>query len=189
MDIINVAHRDMKVKAKQLRRQGFVPCTVYGGALPESVSIQMEQQTANLMYRSKREGSRVNLRLDGQVIPAQIKELTLHPDHPDITQISFQALQAGHTVNSVLQIYRTNTENIRGILEQMIDEVPYEALPADMIDSVTLDLAGAAPGTVITLADIPELNTGKITMHLPSDSIVLRITEAKTAPADEQDTE
>lgn len=186
MDIINVEHRDMKVKAKHLRRMGLVPCTVYGGSLPESVSITMEVQTANAMYRHKRVGSRVSLKLDGEVIPAQIKELDLNPDNQDVTQISFQALQAGHSVNSVLQIYHINTENVRGILEQMIDEVPYESLPRDMIDSVTLDLDGKGPGTVITLADIPELNTGRITMHLPADSIVLRITEARTAPAEEE---
>ena len=86
-----------------------------------------------------------------------------------------------------LQIYRTGTENVRGLLEQMIDEVPYESLPKNMIDSVTLDLTGAGVGTVITLADIPELNTGSITMHLPSDSIVLRITEAKALPEEESE--
>lgn len=185
MDFINVEHRDAAVKAKKLRRLGQVPCSVYGGALPESVAIQMDQQSANQMYRSCRVGSRVNLKLDGEVIPTQIKELELNPDNQDVFQVSFQALQAGHMVNSVLQIYRTNTENVRGMLEQMIDEVPYESLPRDMIDSVTLDLTGAGVGTVITLADIPELNTGKITMHLPSDSIVLRITEPKAAPEEE----
>ena len=77
MDIINVEHRDMKVKAKHLRRMGLVPCTVYGGSLPESVSITMEVQTANAMYRHKRVGSRVSLKLDGAVLPAQIKELDL----------------------------------------------------------------------------------------------------------------
>lgn len=186
MDIINVEHRDAAVKAKKLRRMGQVPCSVYGGALTGSVAIQMDQQAANLMYRSCRVGSRVNLKLDGEVIPTQIKELDLNPDNQDVFQVSFQALQAGHSVHSVLQIYHTNSENVRGILEQMIDEVPYDALPRDMIDSVTLDLTGAGVGTVITLADIPELNTGKITMHLPSDSIVLRITEPKAAPAEEE---
>ena len=186
MEIINVEHRDAAVKAKKLRRMGKVPCSVYGGALKESVAIAMDQQAANQMYRSCRVGSRVNLKLDGEVIPTQIKELDLNPDNQDVFQVSFQALQAGHMVNSVLQIYHAHTENVRGILEQMIDEVPYESLPRDMIDSVTLDLTGAGVGTVITLADIPELNTGKITMHLPADSIVLRITEPRAAEEPEE---
>ncbi len=186
MDIINVEKRDPKAKAKHLRRVGIVPCSVYGGTLPEAISIQMNQQTANQLCRQKHDGSKVRLQLAGQVIPTQIKEYTRNPDNQNVEHISFQALKAGQTVNSFAHIYRTNADNVRGVLEQMIDEVPYEALPEYMVDHVTLDLEGAAPGTLITLADIPELNTPHITLHMPADSIVLRITENKMAISQEE---
>ncbi len=181
MDIINVERRDPMAKAKHLRRVGIVPCSVYGGTLPEAISIQMEQQAANLLLRQKRDGSKIRLNLDGQIIPTQIKEYTRNPDNQDVTHLSFQALKAGQPVKSVVHIHRKNTENIRGILEQMIDEVSYESLPEHMVDTITLDLEGAAPGTQITIADIPELNNEHITLHIPSDSLVLRVSEAKTA--------
>ncbi len=181
MDIINVEKRDPKAKAKHLRRVGIVPCCVYGGALPESISIQMNQQTANQLCRQKHDGSKVRLSLDGQVIPAQIKEYTRNPDNQNVDQISFQALKAGQPVKSFAHIARKNAENVRGVLEQMIDEVPYESIPEYMVDNITLDLEGATPGTTITIADIPELNNEHITLHIPSDSIVLRITENKMA--------
>ena len=85
----------------------------------------------------------------------------------------------------MLQVYRKNCENVRGVIEQMIDEVPYESLPKNMIDSVTLDLEGAMPGTVITVADIPELNADTITLQIPADSIVLRISENRAVPEEE----
>ncbi len=179
MDIINVEKRDPMAKAKHLRRVGIVPCSVYGGALPSAISIQMTQQTANQMCRQKHDGSRVQLKLDGEVIPTQIKEYTRNPDNQNVDHISFQALKSGQVVNSVAHIYRKNADNVRGVLEQMIDEVPYDSLPQYMVDSVTLDLDGAAPGTLIMLADIPELNNEHITLHIPGDSIVLRITENK----------
>ena len=50
MDIIKVAKRNDHSAAKQLRHAGVVPCCVYGGGLPDSISIQsvqMEQRTAN----------------------------------------------------------------------------------------------------------------------------------------------
>ncbi len=181
MDIINVEKRDPAAKAKHLRRVGIVPCSVYGGSLPNAISIQMTQQDANQLCRQKHDGSKIRLNLDGQVIPAQIKEFTRNPDNQNVEHLSFQALKAGQTVNSFAHISRKNADNVRGILEQMIDEVPYESLPEYMVDHVTLDLEGAAPGTLITLADIPELNNEHITLHLPGDSIVLRITENKMA--------
>ena len=186
MDIINVEKRDPKVKAKHLRRMGIVPCSVYGGTLPNSVLIQMNQQTANQLCRQKHDGSKIRLSLDGQIIPAQIKEYTRNPDSQNVDQVSFQALKAGQTVKSFAHIGRKNSENVRGVLEQMIDEVPYESTPEFMVDNITLDLEGAAPGTLITVADIPELNNEHITLHIPSDSIVLRISENKMAADQEE---
>lgn len=179
MDTINVQKRDMNVKAKHLKKMGIVPASVYGGSLPEAVSIQMSLQDANGIFRTNREGSRIQLKLDGEVIPTQIKEYTRNPDSHNIEHVSFQALKAGHPVHSVLQIYHKNAEKLSGVLEHMITEVAYESLPKNMIDSVTIDLEGAQVGKVVTLADIPELNTGSITLQMPLDSIVLRITDNK----------
>ena len=73
MDVIKVEKRDEQAKANQLRRSGLVPCCVYGCDLPESISIQMDQQVqANCS--TPREGSKVGLELDGHVIPTQIKD-------------------------------------------------------------------------------------------------------------------
>lgn len=59
MDIIKVERQDGQVKAKQLRRRGFIPCCVYGGNLTGSVSIKMSSQAADQLCRTKRVGSKV----------------------------------------------------------------------------------------------------------------------------------
>jgi len=43
MDVIKVEKRNEQTKANQLRRSGLVPCCVYGGDLPESISIPSEK--------------------------------------------------------------------------------------------------------------------------------------------------
>ena len=43
MDVIKVEKRNEQAKANQLRRSGLVPCCVYGGDLPESISIPSEK--------------------------------------------------------------------------------------------------------------------------------------------------
>ena len=40
MNVIAVDKRDFTVKAKQLRRSGIVPGSVFGGSLPDSISLQ-----------------------------------------------------------------------------------------------------------------------------------------------------
>ena len=93
MDVIKVEKRSEQAKANQLRRSGLVPCCVYGGDLPESISIQMDQQTANKLFHTKREGSQVGLELDSRVIPAQIKEKEKMMSG-QVEHFGFQALSA-----------------------------------------------------------------------------------------------
>ncbi|MEG0721071.1 MAG: 50S ribosomal protein L25/general stress protein Ctc, partial [Lachnospiraceae bacterium] len=57
METITVMERDASTKVKKLRRSGMVPCVIYGGALSESISIQMEKTVADKMFKLKREGS------------------------------------------------------------------------------------------------------------------------------------
>ena len=156
MDVIKVEKRNEQAKANQLRRSGLVPCCVYGGDLPESISIQMDQQTANRLFHTKREGSQVE-------------------------HFGFQALSANKKVNSVTQIFLKNTELVPGTLEQMLFEVPFASLPADMIDTVTVDLDGMPAGTTLTVKDIPEFQSGKIELQIDAGSMILRIVDKKRA--------
>ena len=183
MDVIKVEKRDEKAKANRLRRSGLVPCCVYGGDLKASISIQIDLQAANKLLHTKREGSKVGLDLDGHVIPAQIKEKK-QLMNGDAEHISFQALSRGKKVNSVAHILLKNTELVPGSLEQLLFEVPFASLPADMIDTVTIDLEGRPAGTVLSVKDIPEFQSEKIELQIDSDSMVLRIVDRKHAASD-----
>lgn len=189
MDTINVEKRNEKLKAKQLRRTGFVPCCVYGGALKEALSIQMSQNTAIKLFKNKREGSKIMLKLDDQMIPVQIKDKTINFVNDEVVQISFQALKADQKVNSVTHIILTNTEKVKGILERMLLEVPYASLPKDMIDTVSVDLEGLTVGSVLTVGDIPEFKTDNIDLQVDKETLVFRVNEKKNAPVEVENEE
>ena len=181
MDIVKVENRNRQIKAKQLRRAGIVPCCVYGGGLSGSLSIQMGQQAAEQLLRTKQVGSKVQLDLGGKRIPVQIKEKTRAITDSKINHIQFQALQPDQKVNSVAHIVLKNTDTVSGVLERLLFEVPFASLPADMIDTVTVDLEGMAAGTVLTVDDIPEFRDERVELQVKGDSIVLRINDKKRA--------
>ena len=171
MDMITVEKRDFAVKAKKLRRLGLVPGSVFGGPLREALVEQ------------KREGSKLKIVLDGQQIPVQIKEKAVNLLNNDILHLSFQALQADQKVNSVIHIFLTNTEKVTDALERMLMEIPYASLPEDMIDTITVDVEGMPCGTVLTVGDIPELNSGKLDLQADKTEIVLRISDKTRGPS------
>lgn len=179
MENIQVQKRDFTVKAKKLRRLGMVPGSVFGKSLPEAVSIQIEESVARKLVQQKREGSRLTLDMDGQMIPVQIKEKTMNTLNNEIVQLSFQALTEDEKVNSVIHIMLANDDKVPGQLERLLIEVPYSSLPKDMIDTITLNLEGIKRGESIMIKDIPELMSGKVDLHIDPEEIVVRVTEKK----------
>ena len=177
MENIGVQKRDFTVKAKKMRRLGMVPGSVFGKNLPESISIQMEESIASRLIREKREGSKLLLNVEGQMIPVQIKEKSLDTLKGEILHISFQALVADEKVNSVIHIFVKNDEKFGAQLEKMLMEIPYTSLSEDMIDTITIDVDKLKNGDVLTVKDIPELISDKIKLQVGTDEIVLRINE------------
>lgn len=183
MSVIKVEKRNEALKARQLRQKNLVPCCVYGGTLPQSVSIQMDRQDATQLFRTKREGSKVTLDFNGLLIQTQIKEKKRNVLNNEVEHFSFEALAEGQKVNSVAHIFLRNADVVPGILEQILFEVPFSSLPEDMIDTVTIDLEGIPAGTNLTLQNIPEFRHEGITLQIPKNTMVLRIRERKRALA------
>lgn len=181
MDTIKVQKRDLSIKAKQLRRMGFVPGNVFGGSLKQSVSLKIDEGTARRLIRSKREGSKLELDLEGQIIPVQIKEKMINNLNNDILQISFQALKADQKVNSVIHIVLENMDKTMGTLEKMLLEIPYASLPKDMIDTITIDVDAMPVGSVVTVRDIFQLKNEKIELQIDPEEILLRVVDKKYA--------
>ena len=179
MNVITVNRRDFAVKAKRARRSGIVSGSVFGGPLPDSIPLQIDEAALRKLLRCKREGSRLKLDLEGQLIPVQIKEKTVNTLSNEILHISFQALKEDQKVNSVIHIILKNTEKITDLLEKMLLEIPYASLPQDMIDTITIDVDGMGAGSIVTVGDIPELKSEKIDLQIDTEEIVLRISDKK----------
>ena len=149
METICVQRREGAIKAKKLRRLGFIPANVFGKSLPDPISIQLKESDARRLLHQKREGSKLMLDLEGTGLPVQIKEKEIDTIKGQIQHISFQALTADEKVNSVIHILLVNDDKIPGQLDKMLMEIPYASLPGDMIDTITVDLDGITVGTCL----------------------------------------
>lgn len=181
MENVIAQKRDVTAKAKQLRRAGIVPCVICGAELEEPLAIQIDKSIARQLKRTKRNGSKVNLEVDGKVYPGLIKELDYNSLNDEIVHISFHVLDPGKKFNSVAHIILINKDKVPGVLEQMQLEVPHAATPENLIDTVTVDLADLPIGTTMTIGDIPEFQNEKIELQADADNLVLRISDKKRA--------
>ena len=188
MNTIQAEKRDFSKKAKQLRREGIIPGSVYGGPLKESVCLQMKNADVRKLLMSKRVGSRVTVELHGKNIPAQIKDKSVDTLTGAIQNLDFQALKADQKVNSVVHILLENTDKVTELLEFTLTEIPYAALPAHMIDTITIDVDGMPVGTTITVGDLKELNNDDIELQVDKDEMILKIVEKPMILDEESET-
>lgn len=179
MSSIKVSKRDFSMKPKQMRRNGLVPGSVYGGPLEDAISLQLTDAEVRKLLADYRVGSRLDIELDGKEIPVQLKEKDMDAITNKVLHISFQALKAGQKVNSVITIVLANADKVPDGLDQMITEIPYSSLPRDMVDIVTVDVNGMKEGDVITVADVPELQSDKLELQVNPEEAIVRVIEKK----------
>lgn len=177
MEQITVTRRASEAKAKQLRRQGIIPCVIYGAALDSSISAQMDKENAKRLLRTKRTGSSVDLDCEGEPIHALIKALERSSVGGEVIHVSFQAMEADRKVTSRAQIVLLGKDKVPGILEQSQFEVTYTALPADLFDTVTIELEDLPVGTTLSVSDVPALRNERIELLTPADSVILKIVD------------
>ena len=186
MITLKVEKRNPEVKAKKLRRDGFVCGVLYGKEMKESTHIQLTEPEALRFIKANKEGTQVMLDLDGKQVDALVKNIDYDPMKKQIMALDFQALVAGETVATSVQVILENEDAAQGIVEQTLNEVHYKADPANMLDTIVIDFKTLSPDVrefhVKDLV-IPEGKTVHITT--PEDTLIFHIAEYANNGEDE----
>lgn len=186
MITLKVEKRNPEVKAKKLRRDGFVCGVLYGKKMKESTPIQLTEPEALRFIKANKEGTQVMLDLDGKQVDALVKNIDYDPMKKQIMALDFQALVAGETVATSVQVILENEDAAQGIVEQTLNEVHYKADPANMLDTIVIDFKTLSPDVRefhVKDLGIPEGKTVHITT--PEDTLIFHIAEYANNGEDE----
>lgn len=190
MDTLKAEKRNMDVKAKRLRREGFVTGNVFGRELTESIPIKMEKSEVERLLKKNNKGSQVLLQVEGKTYDALIKEIDFDTLKGKATEIDFQALVSNEKVHSVAEIILLNHEKVNtGLVEQMLHEISYKALPAALVDKVTVDVGDMKLGDTIKLKDLDIAKNPDITLMTDPETTVATVTEIRSSASAEEETE
>ena len=73
MNTLKAEKRDLSIKAKKLRREGFVTGNLFGHELETSIPLQMEKRTVDQLLKQEGKGGRIMLDVDGTTYHALIR--------------------------------------------------------------------------------------------------------------------
>ncbi len=190
---LKVRKRELKLSSKQLRRQGMVPAVLYGKHLEESIPVEVSSADLASFMKSNSVGSKLNLIIGRKKYMALLKAYTTVPLSPEVEHLSFQALTASEKVTSSAHIAVHNRENVRGVVQHLLDEISFKALPEDLTDRIDVDIADMKIGDIITVADLPIASNKAVEILTPLDTVVVSVSAPKEhieeGSASEEDTD
>ena len=189
MNTLKAEKRDLSVKAKKLRREGFVTGNIFGKEIEGSIPVKMPKLETEKFLKSNNKGSRVNLSVDGKDYDVLIKDISYNAMKAEINEIDFQALVSGEKVHSVAEVVLINHDKVQGVLQQHLEEIAYEALPSALIDKVEIDVGDMKVGDSIKVGDLPIASNKDIHLKTDTEEIVVSLNAPHAADMPEEEAE
>lgn len=189
MNTLKAEKRSMDIKAKKLRREGYVVGNVFGKKIEGSIPVKFQALELEKFLKKAHKGSQIMLDVEGTQYDALIKDVAYNPVAGRIDEIDFQALVSTEKVHSVVEVVLENHDKIaEGVLQESLEEIAYKALPADLVDEVRVDVGDMKIGDVIRVKDLPIYADKKITIMTDPDAVVVALNAAHNAAVPEPET-
>ena len=192
MNTLKAEKRSMDVKAKRLRREGYVTGNLFGREIEGSIPVKMHKPDVERLLKTNNKGSQILLDVDGQKYDVLIKEGDFNPMAGRVDELDFQALVSNEKVHSVAEIVLVNHDKIQtGVLQENLTEIAYRAYPSSLVDKVKVDVGEMKIGDVIYVKDLPIAEDKDIDLKTDPESVVvmLNAVHSKGVPESEEDTE
>ena len=129
MTTLKAEKRSMDVKAKRLRREGYVTGNVFGKKIQGSIPVKMEKKDVDRLLKTETKGGQIMLDVEGEVYDVLIKEVDYDAMANQVVEIDFQALVSNEKVHSVAEIIFENHDKVEaGVLQEVLKEVSHYRL-------------------------------------------------------------
>jgi large subunit ribosomal protein L25 len=166
-------------KVKQLRREGKVPAIIYGTEI-DPIPIQVDGFELSTVLRRAGANRLITVNVKGDSHP----HLTLTRDVQrdvitrNLLHVDFQEVVLTQKITSEVPIIIEGTPGVvragEAIINQMLDAIEIEALPTDLIPSITIDISNLEEvdeAVYVRDLDLPD----RVTVLTKVDEIIVRL--------------
>ena len=177
MTTLKAEKRSMDVKAKRLRREGYVTGYVFGKKIQGSIPVKMEKKDVDRLLKTETKGGQIMLEVEGESYDVLIKEVDYDAMANQVVEIDFQALVSNEKVHSVAEIIFENHDKVEGgVLQEVLKEVSYRALPAALVEKVKVDVGEMKIGDTIRVKDLSIAKDKDVDILTDLEAVVATVT-------------
>ena len=190
MNTLKAEKRSMDIKAKKLRREGFVTGNLFGREIENSIMLKLSKKDVEQLLKVDNKGSQVMLEVDGKTYDALIKEVDFNPLAGRVDEIDFQALVSNEKVHSVAEIVLVNHDKLEaGVLQQHLEEISFRALPSALVDKIMVDVGDMKVGDVIKVKDLAIAQDKDVDLKTDLEAAVVSVAAVHVDPVLEAEEE
>jgi len=162
-----------KVATKEVRRNGEIPAVLYG--LQDNLTFSVCPKNLKDILTAKGQNALIDLNLEGNKERKVIlKEFQSHPLKEVWVHADFLEVDIAKTVKVSVDVHligKSAGEKMGGLVNQVLKFIHVECLPADIPQSVDLDIASVELGQVLHVSDLSLPDKVKI-LNLPNEAVV-----------------
>lgn len=168
-------------KVKNIRKQGFIPATIYGKGL-ESKSVQFLAVELNKLFEEAGESALVNLILEKESLPVLFRNPQYHAIEGNLIHIDCYKVNLREKISAMVPIeFIGESQAVKDgkTLVTVTDEIEIEALPADLPEKIEVDLVVLETiDSTITVADL-KIDTSKLEVLTDKEQLVAKVEEPR----------
>jgi len=174
-----------KKAAKTVRREGLIPCVLYGGG--ENITFSVEAKAVKpLIYTPN--SYIVEIDLDGKIEKAVMREVQYHPVREQIMHIDFYRVQENKPIAITVPVRLTGSAEgvkVGGKLTLSTRKLTISGMLEALPDEIVVDVTPLNVGQTIFVGD---LNVEGIKFLTPATTAIaaVRVTRASRGAAAQQ---
>ncbi|MPM30494.1 50S ribosomal protein L25 [bioreactor metagenome] len=169
-------------KVKQLRKDGLLPATIYGKGF-DSISVQINLIEAEKIFNEVGESGLVELMVDEkEKLPILFRNPQYHPIDEKLIHIDCYKVNLKEKISAMVPIeFIGESQAVKdgNTLVTVTDEVEVEALPADLPESIEVDLTVLENlESTITVADL-KIDKSKVEILTDAEQLIAKVEEPR----------
>ena len=177
-----------KGPAGRLRKEGKIPCVIYGHNKPVHISIGTKEFDTKFHIIS--ENILITLMVEDKEYEVLVKDFQEDMLLGQITHIDFFEVERGKVLKTRIPVILTGTSigvKEGGLLEHRLHEIDIECLPKDIPESIEVDITELHIGESIHVSDLSLPESVKILNFMEQSVVSVTTVKAEEEPEVEEE--
>src|SRR6058998_2104627 len=145
--------------ARRLRRAGAVPAILYGGATPQTITVN-PRDVLRIIHGHEGTTQLLSLKVegDGGARMAIIRDMQFDPVTEKLVHVDIQEVRADRAITVRVAVHpvgeAVGVRDTKGILNLVLHELEISCLPTNIPQGIDADVSGLAIGDVLTVRNL-----------------------------------